>query len=794
VTIPDLASLHAIGAAQQPSYPDAAAVDAAVSRLRTAPPLVFAGECDELKDKIALASRGEAFLLQGGDCAETFAGVTADNVRGKLRVLLQMAVVLTYAASVPVIKVGRLAGQYAKPRSSDTETREVDGEPLTLPAYRGDAVNGYEFTPESRIPDPQRLVEVYNASAAPLNLIRPFVGGRMYAVHARIPEFYRQVPHRPAWMNVAFNPERRCFMPAVDGKGEFAFHTQLLATEHEDRVSEADAVAMVQLTIGLPLKVEGIARAPWTAGHSLVAEKFGMHNVFIGGDAAHLFTPMGGLGYNTGIEDAVNLGWKLAAVLKGVAAAKLLASYEAERRPLAVRNMSSDGLPVRLGVNLGPVRLVKDLNGQMNIIGDGINVAQRVMSFADPGQLLVSRSFYEVVSCLSRDYMNLFRHEGSRTDKHVREHEVYSVVGGAPMARRVAQTESMVHARDGGWLAGMGPLGLRRAALLARIAAGDAPLVIGTHALFQEEVAFQRLALVIVDEQHRFGVHQRLALREKGAEAGWQAHQLIMTATPIPRTLAMTAYADLDVSVIDELPPGRKPVETVAVPEARRAEVVERVAAACREGRQVYWVCPLVEESELLQCQAAEETAERLAEALPEQRIGLIHGRMKPDEKDRIMRAFEDARLDILVATTVIEVGVDVPNASLMIIENAERLGLAQLHQLRGRVGRGSAKSSCLLFYRGPLTETARSRLEAMRETSDGFEIARRDLELRGPGELLGTRQTGIAELRVADLARDAELLPAVAAAADRLLAENAVAARALVQRWHGHGERYAGV
>jgi ATP-dependent DNA helicase RecG len=298
----------------------------------------------------------------------------------------------------------------------------------------------------------------------------------------------------------------------------------------------------------------------------------------------------------------------------------------------------------------------------------------------------------------------------------------------------------------------------------------------------------------VVDEQHRFGVHQRLSLREKGERDGRQPHQLIMTATPIPRTLAMTAYADLDVSVIDELPPGRTPVRTVAMPESRRAEIVERVAAACAEGRQVYWVCPLVEESEVLQCQAAEESARQLGKALPDYRVGLVHGRMKAEEKEAVMGRFKAGEVDLLVATTVIEVGVDVPNASLMIIENAERLGLSQLHQLRGRVGRGSAASSCVLLYRAPLNDVARARLEIMRETNDGFRIARRDLELRGPGEVMGTRQTGAADMRIADLMRDADLLEPVAEAADRLLDRDPGLAPALMARWIGEDSRYVTV
>jgi ATP-dependent DNA helicase RecG len=333
-----------------------------------------------------------------------------------------------------------------------------------------------------------------------------------------------------------------------------------------------------------------------------------------------------------------------------------------------------------------------------------------------------------------------------------------------------------------------------RARALEGIAAGDIALVVGTHALFQEHVRFARLGLLIIDEQHRFGVHQRLTLRSKGVHQGRHPHQLIMTATPIPRTLAMTAYADLDTSVIDALPPGRKPVETAVIPDTRRGEVVRRVLEAVRAGHQVYWVCTLIEESESLQCQAAADTAAHLAEALPGVRVGLVHGRMKGAEKERTMGAFEGARLDLLVATTVIEVGVDVPNASLMIIENAERLGLAQLHQLRGRVGRGARHSVCVLMYKAPLSENARARLAAMRATHDGFEIARRDLELRGPGEVLGTRQTGMLEFRIADLARDRALFPAIERAGAGMLADHPERVRPLIRRWLGDSVHYGEV
>jgi ATP-dependent DNA helicase RecG len=336
--------------------------------------------------------------------------------------------------------------------------------------------------------------------------------------------------------------------------------------------------------------------------------------------------------------------------------------------------------------------------------------------------------------------------------------------------------------------------GKARSAVLAGIREGHAPIIIGTHALFQESVEFSSLALVIVDEQHRFGVHQRLSLREKGAVDGHQPHQLIMTATPIPRTLAMTAYADLDISVIDELPPGRTPVKTVVLAETRRDEVVQRIRTACLAGRQAYWVCPLIDESEEMPFQAAEETAAAVSAALPELNVGLVHGRLPAAAKERIMRGFKEGKIQLLVATTVIEVGVDVPNATLMVIENAERLGLAQLHQLRGRVGRGSQASSCLLLYRSPLSQLARQRLGVMRATNDGFEVARRDLELRGPGELLGTRQTGLAQMRVADLSRDADLLPRVQIAAETMLREWPAHVAPLIRRWLGHAEQYGRV
>ena len=343
------------------------------------------------------------------------------------------------------------------------------------------------------------------------------------------------------------------------------------------------------------------------------------------------------------------------------------------------------------------------------------------------------------------------------------------------------------------WLSGK-QKGKARQQAMYDIECGRAQLVVGTHALFQEEVLFAALGLIIVDEQHRFGVHQRLRLMEKGMQGGMRPHQMIMTATPIPRTLAMSAYADLDTSVIDELPPGRQPVTTVVVPEERRDEIIQRVEQACRQGRQVYWVCPLIEESEAMQAQAATETQNRLKAQLPDIGVQLIHGRLKPAEKEHIMHSFKAGKIDLLVATTVIEVGVDVPNASLMIIENAERLGLSQLHQLRGRVGRGDEQSSCVLMYKSPLGEVARERLSIMRETTDGFEIAQKDLEIRGPGEVLGTRQTGVLELRVADLMRDQELMPKVVEASKLILEHHPELVDPLLHRWLRQGLQFAEV
>lgn len=342
-----------------------------------------------------------------------------------------------------------------------------------------------------------------------------------------------------------------------------------------------------------------------------------------------------------------------------------------------------------------------------------------------------------------------------------------------------------------GWLAGK-QKGKARQTQQDAIANGDVSMVVGTHAIFQQQVQFNGLALVIIDEQHRFGVHQRLALWEKGEQQGFHPHQLIMTATPIPRTLAMTAYADLETSVIDELPPGRTPVTTVAIPDTRRSDIIQRVDNACQqEGRQAYWVCTLIEESDLLEAQAAEATCQELREALPALTIGLVHGRMKAQEKQQVMEAFKAGQIQLLVATTVIEVGVDVPNASLMIIENPERLGLAQLHQLRGRVGRGSVASHCVLLYKSPLSKTAQKRLQVLRDSNDGFVIAQRDLEIRGPGELLGTRQTGSAEFKVADLLRDQALIPPVQRLARHIHERYPEHAQALIERWLPESARY---
>lgn len=342
------------------------------------------------------------------------------------------------------------------------------------------------------------------------------------------------------------------------------------------------------------------------------------------------------------------------------------------------------------------------------------------------------------------------------------------------------------------WLGGK-TKGKERIATLEKIASGKAQMIVGTHALFQQDVIFNNLVLIIIDEQHRFGVHQRLSLREKGRFGDCYPHQLVMTATPIPRTLAMTAYADLETSVIDELPPGRTPITTVAIADTRREEIIARVKTACTEkSRQVYWVCTLIDESEVLQCQAAEDSATQLTAALPELSVGLVHGRMKAAEKKAIMDDFKAGKINVLVATTVIEVGVDVPNASLIIIENPERLGLAQLHQLRGRVGRGATASHCVLLYNAPLSVTAKKRLGVLRDSNDGFVIAERDLEIRGPGEVLGTKQTGLAEFKIADLTRDKQIINQVRPIAIKILTEYPSLTDKLIQRWLAGKSDYA--
>ncbi len=336
--------------------------------------------------------------------------------------------------------------------------------------------------------------------------------------------------------------------------------------------------------------------------------------------------------------------------------------------------------------------------------------------------------------------------------------------------------------------------GKARKETLAEIEDGTADIIIGTHALFQESVNFHQLGLIIIDEQHRFGVHQRLALREKGQTKSRRPHQLVMTATPIPRTLAMLQYSDLDISIIDELPPGRKPVITCVIPAERREQIIEKINNWTAKKNQTYWVCTLIEESEALQCEAAETTAEYLTQALPNVRIALVHGRMKASEKDSIMQSFKNHNYDLLVATTVIEVGVDVPNASLMIIENPERLGLSQLHQLRGRVGRGEQESYCLLMYQTPLSNMGRHRLTILRETSDGFIIAEKDLELRGPGDVMGTRQTGLMQLKIANLDRDTALLDHVQQAATVISNKHPDTIQPIIDRWLGQTTLYSEV
>ena len=381
-----------------------------------------------------------------------------------------------------------------------------------------------------------------------------------------------------------------------------------------------------------------------------------------------------------------------------------------------------------------------------------------------------------------------------------------TAIAGGHQVAVMAPTELLAEQHRDSFAAWLVPLGISvawvagslrkkaRSIVNAAIASGEAAVIVGTHALFQEGIEYHSLALVIVDEQHRFGVDQRLRLIEKGSPQQSRPHQLVMTATPIPRTLAMTVYADLDTSVIRELPPGRQPVQTVVLPDDRRSEVVARVREACSRGERAYWVCPLIEDSEIIQSQAAESTYQMLKDSLQDVSVGLIHGRMRAEEKEKIMKGFAEGRTKVLVATTVIEVGVDVPEATMMIVENCERMGLSQLHQLRGRVGRGTSSSSCVLLYRAPLSRMAKQRLSVMRSTTDGFKIAQRDLELRGPGEVLGTRQTGLMQLRVADLIRDADLVPTVQEIAQRLIKKAPEAVDKIILRWLGSKSRFGNV
>ena len=344
-----------------------------------------------------------------------------------------------------------------------------------------------------------------------------------------------------------------------------------------------------------------------------------------------------------------------------------------------------------------------------------------------------------------------------------------------------------------GWLSGKIKGALRRETL-QDVEFGTCQILIGTHALFQKDVIYNKLGFIIIDEQHRFGVHQRLSLRNKASSSVFQPHQLVMTATPIPRTLAMSVYADLDSTVIKDLPPGRLRVNTAVISNEKRADIVKRIKDACINGRQVYWVCTLIEESEALECEAAEVISQNLANLLPKTRVGLIHGRMSSEEKNSVMTDFKNGDIQLLVATTVIEVGVDVPNASLMIIENAERLGLAQLHQLRGRVGRGNIQSHCILLYQTPLSRDGKLRLGVMRESCDGFYIAEKDLELRGPGQVLGTNQAGLMSFKIADMQRDALLLEDIKNVSESLMLHNKEIVDPLINRWLSNREEYANV
>lgn len=479
---------------------------------------------------------------------------------------------------------------------------------------------------------------------------------------------------------------------------------------------------------------------------------------------------------------------------------QLLANEHPAQQRLAFEELLAQQLSLRR------MRLAADQQRAPALTGDGVLLAslQKALPFTLTGAQ--QRALQEVLEDIAqpRPMLRLVQGDVGSGKTIVATLAALRAVESGKQAAVMAPTELLAEQHYRNFAAWLEPLGVRvawlagklkgaaRAQTLADIASGTAQVVVGTHALFQDEVQFATLALVVIDEQHRFGVHQRLALSEKGANGASRPHQLIMTATPIPRTLAMTAYADLDVSIIDELPPGRTPVQTVALPEGRRADIVARIHGACASGQQAYWVCPLIEESELLQCQAAEETHAMLSAALPDLAIGLVHGRLRPAQKDRVMLQFKAGELQLLVATTVIEVGVDVPNASLMVIENAERLGLAQLHQLRGRVGRGAAQSSCVLLYRAPLSAIARERLAALRASNDGFVIAEQDMRLRGPGEVLGTRQTGLMQMRIADLVRDADLLPAVQQTAEHMLSRHPAHVEPLIRRWLSDRLRYA--
>ena len=456
---------------------------------------------------------------------------------------------------------------------------------------------------------------------------------------------------------------------------------------------------------------------------------------------------------------------------------ELLAQQISLRRAYAARRAkNAPGLPLR-------DTLTRDLLGQLPFALTGAQ----------------ARAFGEIARDLASDHpmQRLLQGDVGSGKTCVAALAMLQAAENGRQAVLMAPTEILAeqHYRKlAGWLA---PLGLEvawlsgsrkkkeREATLARLAAGEILLAVGTHALIEDPVTLPGLALAVVDEQHRFGVRQRLALREKG-QAGESPHMLMMSATPIPRTLAMSYYADLDVSVLDELPPGRSPIITKLVAEARRDEVIQRVRAACLEGRQAYWVCPLIEESEALQLKTAEETFEMLSAALPELPVGLVHGRLKNDVKSATMDAFVSGELKVLVATTVIEVGVDVPNASLMVIEHAERFGLAQLHQLRGRVGRGAHQSACILIFAQPLSQAGRERLKAIYEHTDGFVIAREDLRIRGPGEFIGARQSGVPLLRYADLEEDAALVDVARGLAEEILRDAPRAADAIPARWLG--------